>query len=115
MEIVLSVFRAAFGEGAGWLLFFAVFLFAFATMVSWSYYGKECLHFFSPDDRFARGYFLLFSLFCIPAALLPGEGIWAASDLTVGVMTVLNLFFLLLRRKEILLETEEFVRDRKNF
>lgn len=109
MAIVLRGFRAALGEGAGWLLLPAVFLFGFAAAVCWSYYGSECIHYLCPDPAkektVCRLYCFLYAIAALPFAILPAGAIFAATDFLLTVMTLLHLFFLLRRRREILHET----------
>ena len=111
MQVALTAFTATLGPAAGWLLFAAVFLFAFATAVSWSFYGREALHFLTdrlPDKKAARCeqlYLLVYSLLALPAAFLSAGRIWQAADLCIVAMTLLNLCALWKRREEILAET----------
>lgn len=125
MQVALSAFTSVLGAPAGWFLLAAVFLFAFATCISWSYYGREALRFLTfahatgkscflaparapGESRFSalsRGYALVFSLLALPFALLDAAPIWSAADLCISLMTLLNLRYVMNCRREILAET----------
>lgn len=113
MRVAMAAFTSVLGAPAGWFLLAAVFLFAFATCVSWSYYGREALRFLAAQRtgekaRFpalSRGYALLFSLSALPFSLTDAAPIWAAADLCISLMTLINLRYVMKYRHEILAET----------
>ena len=72
-------------------------LFAFTTVVSWSYYGTECLGFLTKDDPlFRRIYLILYVLTVFLAPYLPVRSLWSAANICNGLMAVPNLLAILL-------------------
>ncbi len=78
------------------VLSFAVFLFAFSTMVSWSYYGERCwTYLFGTGSSLA--YKILFLVFVVLGSILKLDNVITFSDLMVLGMAfpnILGMFFL---------------------
>jgi len=90
-------------------------LFAFTTILAWSFYGKQCLAYFvkkvSEDPRFyqffLRVYYTVFlvgvvigaSVVDLSGAATYLEDIWLFSDITNALMAIPNLIGLLLLNK----------------
>ena len=74
-----------------YVLAFAVFLFAFSTMISWSYYGERCWTLLF-GVRTSMVYKVLFLLFVVFSAVLPMSNVIDFSDLMVLGMAFPNIF-----------------------
>jgi len=71
-------------------------LFAFSTLLGWSFYGCRCAEFLL-GSRIRKPYGILFAFLCIPGSLLSMELLWNISDLFNALMALPNLvalFFL---------------------
>jgi AGCS family alanine or glycine:cation symporter len=88
----------AFGTALPWfpkVLSFAVLLFAFSTMISWSYYGERCWAFlFGP--RLSMIYRGLFVLFVVLGAILDLGAVLEFSDLMLLGMSFPNVLGMIL-------------------
>jgi AGCS family alanine or glycine:cation symporter len=103
IALSLAAFTRLSGEiGGPWLAFFAerflkisILLFAFATVVCQSCYGIEAIRYFVPRKG-ARAVFIALSVgaVMIGAVISPGV-LWQWADLTVSVMTAVNVLCLL--------------------
>ena len=72
-------------------------LFAFTTVVGWSYYGAECLRFLVGDRPVVRNAYLSVYLFTVLLApCCPVQPLWQAANICNGLMAVPNLIGLLL-------------------
>ncbi len=72
------------------LLAFIVFMFAFSTLISWSYYGERCsTHLFGP--RASLPYKLLFLTFVMLGSIVSAGNILAFSDLMLLSMALPNI------------------------
>ncbi len=82
--------------GFRYVLSFAVFMFAFSTMISWSYYGERCwTYLFGP--RASLAYKLLFLCFVVLGAVLELGNVIGFSDLMILGMAfpnILGMYFL---------------------
>ena len=85
---VLSAFRSVFGVGADLLLPASVYLFAFATAVSYCFYGETAIEALGGNGRIFP-FVLAFFLFC--GAFLSRGLLFFLSDLFLGLLAVLNL------------------------
>lgn len=90
---------AAFGIGAGTLgaplVGVALALFAFTTIIGWSYYGERCAEYLF-GTRVINGYRLVWVAAVLLGALFELEVVWALADITNGLMALPNLLALLL-------------------
>ena len=92
---LLSAFSSVYGRGAGILLSLSVFLFAFATAISYCFYGRSALVALTGSAGAAFPFLLAFFLFL--GAFMPRETLFFLSDLFLGGLAVLNLAALLKR------------------
>ena len=92
---LLSAFSAVFGRGAGFLLSLSVFLFAFATAVSYCFYGRCALA--ALTGRGGNSFPYLLSLFLFLGVFLPRGLLFFLSDLFLGALAILNLAALIKR------------------
>ena len=90
---------AAMGSEISWfplILAVAVFLFAFSTMISWSYYGERCWSWLFGDNS-SMIYRLIFLVFTFLGSILTATNVLEFSDLMILGMAfpnVLGLFIL---------------------
>ena len=90
-ELAIRAFSLRLG---GWVegpLALSVMLYALASSVAWCYYGIEAIWYLSKGKAADGWYRLLSGLSCIVGSLLPMSVIFGWSDLTVAVMTLINL------------------------
>ncbi|MDX8384184.1 MAG: amino acid carrier protein [Ghiorsea sp.] len=83
---------AAFGSVIPWftsILSLSVVLFAFSTMISWSYYGERCWTYVF-GEKFSMVYKVMFLLFIILATLGSAGNILDFSDLLLLAMALPN-------------------------
>jgi len=89
---------AAMGGVISWfpyVLSIAVFLFAFSTMISWSYYGERCWVYLFGDGS-SLFYKLLFLTFTFLGSVVTATNILDFSDLMILGMAFPNILGLLL-------------------
>lgn len=89
----VSMTSAAFESVISWfpnVLAFAVFFFAFSTMISWSYYGERCwTYLFGPNSSMI--YRVLFLVFTFIGPILQLGNVVAFSDLMILGMALPNI------------------------
>ncbi len=107
---IINCFASVFGNLSGILLTICIIFFAFATMVCWFYYGSECIYgLFGKNKTANLIYSLLFCLFAALSPFIPSHISWSAADFTVAAMTVINLFAIFSKRKEVIYETNKLL------
>ena len=98
----VALTSAAFGSAVGWfpyLLVIAVVLFAFSTMLSWSYYGlKAWTYLFGEGKNTELAFKLIFCVFVVIGAAANLGPVIDFSDAAIFAMAVVNiigLYFLM--------------------
>jgi len=88
--LVSEAFSAAFGPVGGWFVAVAILLFAFSTVLGWSYYGTKAWEFlFNTRSTFI--YKIVFVLFIAVGATMNLDLAWDISDSFNGLMAIPNL------------------------
>ena len=95
--------RAAFEEGFAFppvvgstIINISVLLFAYTTMVAWSYYGDRSIEYLLGPQAI-KPYRYVYVLFNFMGAILPLAFVWSFGDIALSLMTIPNLigvFFL---------------------
>jgi len=78
-----------------WVLTVAVVLFAFSTMISWSYYGERCFVYLF-GDRSSTIYKLIYVVFAFLGSIITASNILDYGDLMILSMGVPNILGLVL-------------------
>ncbi len=109
---------AAFSRHFHWfryVLTFIVCLFAFATMISWSYYGQKAwAYMFGHSKWVDYSYKLLFLACTVIGAATSAGSIVVFSDMMILGMAFPNLLGLLIMSKEISLDTKNYFKRLKS-
>ena len=106
--MTIAAYTAVLGQGAGCFLAIAVLLFGFATVVCWSHYGAECIRYLTASHGAQTIYRIATCAAVFLGAHLSPDSLWDAADFALGTMTLINLFVLILARREIKRETERY-------
>jgi AGCS family alanine or glycine:cation symporter len=88
----------AMGEHIAWfpyVLSLAVFLFAYSTMISWSYYGERCWAYLF-GDKASMSYRLLFLVFAFLGSIITATQVLEFGDLMILGMAFPNIMGILL-------------------
>ncbi|WP_339649106.1 alanine/glycine:cation symporter family protein [uncultured Salegentibacter sp.] len=95
----------AFGSVISWfpaVLAFAVFLFAFSTMVSWSYYGmRSWTYLFGKSVKSETVYKIMFLLFVVLGASTSLGAVLSFSDMMILAMSFPNIIGLYIMSSEV--------------
>ncbi len=113
---------AAFGSVFSWfpyLLIIAIFLFAFSTMISWSYYGLNGFKFlfgkyFKNDKTIRNVYYAIFLTFIIIGSASSLGAVVDFSDMMILSMALPNIFTLYILAKEVKTDLKDYLKIIKN-
>lgn len=83
------------GEVGGWIVAVSLTLFAYSTILGWSYYGEKSLEYLA-GERAVMPYRLVFTLVVMVGAVSKLNFVWLISDVMNGLMAVPNLIGLLM-------------------
>lgn len=106
-----AAFVTAFSTAGGVILSLCLTLFAFTTILGWSYYGERCFIFLF-GTKFLPIYRILFILMVASGGFLQLELIWILADIANGIMAFPNLIALLALSPIIIKETRAYLSKR---
>jgi alanine or glycine:cation symporter, AGCS family len=95
------------GEWGGWLVAVSLSMFAFSTILGWSYYGEKSIEYLLGEWS-NLPYRILFVIASFFGAIYSLDFVWTVSDLMNGLMALPNLIGLLLLSGVIVAETRAF-------
>lgn len=109
-----SAFTSVLGEGAGYGFAVAVLLFALGSAFCWAHYGLTCVGYLCirhpGKENSARVLFVcVFCLTLVLGSVTAPDVAWKLADAAIACMTMLNLAFLWVGRREIIEETDMFL------
>ncbi|WP_026915397.1 alanine/glycine:cation symporter family protein [Christiangramia portivictoriae] len=108
----------AFGSVISWfpaVLALAVFLFAFSTMVSWSYYGmRSWTYLFGQSKKSEIIYKVLFLIFVVVGASVSLGAVLSFSDMMILAMSFPNIIGLYIMSSEVRADMENYWERLKN-
>jgi AGCS family alanine or glycine:cation symporter len=82
-------------------------LFAFSTIISWSYYGTRAVNYLL-GEKFIRPYGYLYVLFVFFGCIWGSDLVWHFVDMVITFMTIPNLIALLLLSPVVMSETKKY-------
>jgi AGCS family alanine or glycine:cation symporter len=97
------------GQWGSWIVSISLIMFAFSTIIGWSYYGDRSVEYLL-GPRAVTVYRLLFLVAAFAGAVYSLEFVWALSDLLNGLMALPNLIGLILLSGVIVRETNRYFR-----
>ncbi len=108
--------QMAFREGLGgewgvWIVTIGLTMFAFSTILGWSYYGEKSIEFLV-GYRAVTPYRVIFILAIFFGAVRSLDFVWTLSDVMNGLMALPNLVGLLFLSGVVATETREYLRSR---
>lgn len=93
--LTAHAFSTALGHGGALVVGVGLVLFAYSTMIAWSYYGDRCAYFLFGAGA-VRPYRLLFTTLVAVGAVFPLRLVWNLADITNLLMAAPNLVSLVL-------------------
>ncbi|MGK2856045.1 MAG: alanine/glycine:cation symporter family protein [Thermoanaerobaculia bacterium] len=95
------------GEWGGWLVAICLAMFAFSTILGWSYYGETSAEYLF-GGRVVMPYRILFVIATFLGAIAHLDLVWTLSDVMNGLMAIPNLIGLLLLGGVVAAETKSY-------
>lgn len=112
VALVTYAFSQVFGGAAGQLLCVAVSLFAFSTLLSWSFYGAGAVEYLL-GRRAVPFYRALFTGFIWVGAVTRLDLVWEISDTLNGLMALPNLTGLMALSGQVSALTQSYLAQRR--
>ncbi len=92
--------RGLFGDLGQYIVSIGLLLFAFSTAISWSYYGDRAVTFLW-GSKYVMVYRFVYVIGFFVASFIDTTVIWSFSYITIALMTIPNLFGILILSKEV--------------
>ena len=93
--LTVHAFGTTLGAGGAWVVGVGLMLFAFSTIISWSYYGDRSARFLFGESA-VMPYRVIYSLLVVFGAAVPLQLAWNFADIANILMAIPNLIALLL-------------------
>ncbi|HFU1091444.1 TPA: alanine/glycine:cation symporter family protein [Streptococcus suis] len=107
-----AAFSTVFGQPGVLALTISLVLFAYTTILGWSYYGERCIEFLF-GTKAILPYRLVFVAMVALGGFLKLDLIWTIADIVNGLMALPNLIALLALSPIIIKETREYFKEKK--
>lgn len=99
--LTTEAFKHSFlGDWGQYIVSIGLLLFAFSTAISWSYYGDRAVTYLW-GSRFVIYYRIIYVMGFFVASFTDTTIVWNLSYITIAIMTIPNLFGLLVLRRDI--------------
>ena len=110
-----AAFENSIGQSGGYIVTIALAVFAFTTILGWSYYGERCWQYLFSENTVLI-YRILWVIAVLSFANFKVDFVWNLSDTLNGLMAVPNLIGLLLLAPMVFQVTREYFdkEDNKN-
>ena len=103
--MTVGAYSAALGDWVEPVMCGLVLLFGLATVFCQCFYGKLCLSNICKNKAAERLLTLLYGAAALLSSGTPPGDVWGLADLSIGIMTLINITVLFLERKRIKKET----------
>ena len=94
-SLTAYAFNLTLGDAGAWVVGIGLALFAFSTIIAWSYYGDRSAQFLF-GDKAVMPYRIIFTLLVIVGASIPLNLVWNMADIANILMALPNLLALVL-------------------
>ncbi len=109
-DLTAAAFETLYGPLGGWTVTITVVLFAFSTIISWSYYGEKAAVFLF-GRKSVTPYRMIFLCFILIGAILKLETVLNFSDAVFGLLAIPNLLANVLLIPRLKTELKEYETD----
>lgn len=106
--------KSWFGDSGRYIVAIGLLLFAFSTAISWSYYGGRAVTFLF-GIKWVVYFRMVYVLGFFVASFMDTTIVWTFSGITIAMMTIPNLFGILMLRKEMKSEVNSFWKEYSDF
>ena len=107
--MTIRAYSTVLGGWSEWFFLAAICCFGYATVLCWAGYGMESLAYLGGRGIWRFLYILTFAICTVIGSLAAPDGVWDIADFSIAVLTTINLWMLILMRREIKDETERWI------
>lgn len=107
-SLTIAAFGSVMGPVGSYVVTIGLILFAFSTILGWSYYGEKSLEYLTHSIKARYIYRVIFAVVVFVGAVTTLEIVWDFSDTANGLMAIPNLICLLVLSGVIAKQTDDF-------
>ena len=107
-SLTIAAFEAGLGPLGRWIVAVGIMLFAYSTMISWSYYGERCW-FYLLGPRATTPYRVVFCVFIVVGTVSGLDLVWLVADNLNALMAIPNLIGVIGLAGVVVKETKDYV------
>ena len=108
--LTAAAFSSVLGPWGGAVVSLSLLLFAFSSILGWSWYGEQSILYLTGSRRLVPAYRLVFLSCVVLGSVWEGEAVWELVDLCNALMSIPNLTALLLLSPQVLRELRDWER-----
>ncbi len=108
--LTAAAFSSVLGPWGGAVVSLSLLLFAFSSILGWSWYGEQSILYLTGSRRLVPAYRLVFLSCVVLGSVWEGEAVWELVDLCNALMAIPNLTALLLLSPQVLRELRDWER-----
>jgi len=109
--LTMESFDKALPVYGQWMVVIGVILFAFSTVIAWSYYGEKGIEYLA-GDKSKLPYKWVYIIFTLLGARFDLQAVWAYADTANGLMAVPNLIGLVALSGVVVSITKKYMREK---
>lgn len=94
IALCAAAFESVMGKLGGIVLGICICLFAYATLISWSFYGKSGAAYVFGDGA-GKYYNMIFAVAVFAGCVMKLDAVWSISDIFNGLMAIPNIYAVL--------------------
>jgi alanine or glycine:cation symporter, AGCS family len=110
-ELTSASFAYTLGTAGSIVVTVAIALFAYSTLIGWSYYGEKACEFLF-GDKSVKIYRVIFVSLVLVGSISTLEAVWNFSDVANALMAIPNLIALLMLSKVVKEETDRYFKEK---
>jgi AGCS family alanine or glycine:cation symporter len=109
--LTMSSFNHALPIYGKWMVVVGIMLFAFSTVIAWSYYGEKGIEYVA-GKKSKLPYKWVYIIFTLLGARFDLQAVWAYADTANGLMAVPNLIALLVLSGSVVAITKKYMNEK---
>lgn len=109
--LTMQSFDQALPGYGQWMVVVGVMLFAFSTVIAWSYYGEKGIEYLA-GNKAKMPYKWVYIVFTLLGARFDLQAVWAYADTANGLMAVPNLIALMALSGVVVSMTKKYMREK---
>lgn len=99
IPLCAAAFESVIGSAGGIILGICICLFAFATLIAWSFYGKSGTAYLFGDES-GKYYNIIYAVAVFVGCIMKLDAVWTLSDIFNGLLAIPNIYAVLKLSKE---------------